>query len=159
MKVFSMKLTVTPKSGDVELHTAPMLAVANMASTAKEELGRYPTTLSPRATPFSLRAAAMAATLCLSWPNVMKPGACPSPYVMSATLLSSGCFKRFSAKLSSQPRNHSGMSWIVFVISTTCGHGHTYMYTCTCTCNQHVNYSSVSMYMYMYTVHVQCQLL
>lgn len=33
-------LTLTPKSGEVELHTAPMLAVAIMASTARAELGR-----------------------------------------------------------------------------------------------------------------------
>jgi hypothetical protein len=32
--------TVTPKSGEVELHTAPMLAVASIASTARDEFGR-----------------------------------------------------------------------------------------------------------------------
>ena len=37
-------LTDTPKSGEVELHIAPRLAVASMASTARLELGRYPTT-------------------------------------------------------------------------------------------------------------------
>lgn len=31
--------TVTPKSGEVELHMAPRLAVASMASTAKAQLG------------------------------------------------------------------------------------------------------------------------
>ena len=33
---------MTPKSGDVELQVAPILDVANIASTAKLELGRYP---------------------------------------------------------------------------------------------------------------------
>lgn len=35
-------LTETPNSGDVELHTAPMLAVANIASTASALFGMYP---------------------------------------------------------------------------------------------------------------------
>ena len=33
---------MTPKSGDVELQVAPILDVANIASTARLELGRYP---------------------------------------------------------------------------------------------------------------------
>ena len=33
---------MTPKSGDVELQVAPILEVANIASTARLELGRYP---------------------------------------------------------------------------------------------------------------------
>ena len=35
-------LTVTPKSGEVTLQIAPMLATANMASMASVQLGRYP---------------------------------------------------------------------------------------------------------------------
>ena len=35
-----MRHTVTPKSGDVELQIAPRLAVASMASIARDELGR-----------------------------------------------------------------------------------------------------------------------
>ena len=31
-----------PKSGDVELQVAPILAVANMATTARSELGKQP---------------------------------------------------------------------------------------------------------------------
>ena len=31
-------LTETPKSGEVELHIAPILAAANMASTASQQL-------------------------------------------------------------------------------------------------------------------------
>ena len=31
-----------PKSGDVDVQVAPRLAVASIASTAREELGRYP---------------------------------------------------------------------------------------------------------------------
>ena len=38
----SFVLTVTPKSGDVQVHVAPRLAVANMASTARAQFGRYP---------------------------------------------------------------------------------------------------------------------
>ena len=36
-------LTETPKSGDVELQIAPILAVANIASIANEQFGKYPT--------------------------------------------------------------------------------------------------------------------
>ena len=35
-------LTDTPKSGEVEHQIAPKLDVANMASTASAQLGRYP---------------------------------------------------------------------------------------------------------------------
>ena len=35
----SGELTTTPKSGDVELHTAPRLAAANIAITASEQFG------------------------------------------------------------------------------------------------------------------------
>ena len=38
-------LTVTPKSGDVALQMAPMLAVANIASTVSMQFGKYPNIL------------------------------------------------------------------------------------------------------------------
>ena len=36
------KFTVIPKSGEALLHTAPMAAVASIASIASTPLGRYP---------------------------------------------------------------------------------------------------------------------
>lgn len=85
-------LTATPKSGDVELHIAPMLAVASIASTAKLELGKYPTkrqcsnqlmggaivmgvvsptTRSPSPTPAFFNECARRFTLCLKLPYVI----------------------------------------------------------------------------------------
>lgn len=34
--------TCTPKSGEVELHTAPIEAAASMASNASQQFGMYP---------------------------------------------------------------------------------------------------------------------
>lgn len=38
----SHKHTCTPKSGEVELHTAPIDDAANMASNASQQFGMYP---------------------------------------------------------------------------------------------------------------------
>ena len=61
----------TPKSGEVQLQTAPMEATAAMISIASGQLGMYPAILSPLVIPWALRALAMKATLFRSWPKVL----------------------------------------------------------------------------------------
>lgn len=57
---------LTPKSGEALLHIAPILTVASIASTAREQLGMYPTTLSPFWTPLAFSAELNVDTFSLS---------------------------------------------------------------------------------------------
>ena len=70
---------VTPKSGEALLQIAPTLTQASMASTARAQLGMYPTILSPLCTPLDLRAETIRATLHFSSEKVIFLVSCPSP--------------------------------------------------------------------------------
>ena len=56
-----------PKSGELELHIAPIDVGASMAIIASGIFGKNPATLSPRVTPRSRREAANFSTSANSW--------------------------------------------------------------------------------------------